>query len=201
MRMPAIPNLSVYRAPQEGHHYVVGADPAEGNPNSDDSAATVMDAETWEEVASLALKAEPTVFAAYLDELAAFFLGADILPERNNHGHTLIAALRAGGRHRVLNGYDGKPGWLSNVKGKVLLYDACADAIRDGAVVIRSPETVSQLASIEAGTLRAPEGLHDDRADSFALAVVALADPRLHAQASVSVPKYDPLAGVDEDAW
>ena len=200
-RRPAIPNLAIYRAPHDRHRYVIGADAAEGNPNSDDSAATVMDAETWEEVAALALKAEPTVFAAYLDELAAFFQGADILPERNNHGHSLIAALRASGRHRVLNGYDGKPGWLSNVKGKVLLYDACADAIRDRAVVIRNAETVSQLASIEAGTLRSPEGLLDDRADSFALAVAALSDPRVHAQASVAVPRHDPLAGVDEDGW
>ena len=31
----------------------LGADPAEGNPNSDDSAAVVLDAETWAEVASV----------------------------------------------------------------------------------------------------------------------------------------------------
>src|SRR5690606_17347792 len=42
---PAVPGLVVWRRPQDGHLYVIGADPAEGNPTSDDSAATVLDAD------------------------------------------------------------------------------------------------------------------------------------------------------------
>ena len=37
---PSIANLTIYDDPRPGHRYVIGADPAEGNPNSDDSAAT-----------------------------------------------------------------------------------------------------------------------------------------------------------------
>ena len=198
---PALPQLSVYIEPQPGHTYVIGADPAEGNPNSDDSALTVLDAGTWEETASLAVKVEPTIFAGYIEQIASYYNNAGIMPERNNHGHTLIATLTATGRNRLLTGYDTKAGWLSNVKGKVLLYDACADAVRDQATVIRTPDTISQLASIEASTLRAPEGLHDDRADSFALAIAALQDPTLHATASETVRSHDPLADVDKDGW
>lgn len=198
---PALPLLHLYEEPIPGHHYVIGADPAEGNPNSDDSAATVIDATLWAEVAAYAAKVEPTVFAGYLDSIAAFFNHADILPERNNHGHTVIAALKATGQHRVLDGFDNKPGWLSNVKGKVILYDRTADAIRDQSITIRTPDTISQLASIEASTLRAPEGLHDDRADSFALAVAALSDPTLNATPSTAITPHDPLEGVDQEDW
>ncbi len=172
---PAIPGLTVYVEAVEGRHYVIGADPAEGNPNSDDSVATVLDAERWEEVAHCVGKFEPTLFAAFIDLLGGYYNQADALVERNNHGHTVIRALRESGKSRVLNGYDGKPGWLTNIKGKPLLYDALAEAIRDQACTVRSPETASQLASIEASTLSAPLGLHDDRAMSFGLAVAALA--------------------------
>ena len=95
--------------------------------------------------------------------------------ERNNHGHAVIRALFDHGA-TVLDGYDGRPGWLSNVKGKPLLYDLTSQAIRDGACRVRSPETATQLASLSANTLAAPEGLHDDRADAFALAIAALSE-------------------------
>ncbi len=197
---PSLPGLAVYVTPQPGRAYVLGADPAEGNPNSDESAATALDATTGEEVAALAGRIEPTVFAGYLAQLARWYNDAAILPERNNHGHTVLAALAATGGSRVLCGHDGKPGWLSNAKGKTLLYNALADAVRDGACVIHTAETAGQIASIEASTLRAPQGLHDDRADSFALAIVAANQDNRVASAHI-VPAADPLAGIDSASF
>jgi hypothetical protein len=43
------------------------ADPAEGNPTSDDPAATVLDADIGEEVACIAGLFQPEVFAAHID--------------------------------------------------------------------------------------------------------------------------------------
>jgi len=60
---PPVPNLTVFAVPVPGRKYVIGADPAEGNPTSDDSAATVLDVETGEEVATLAGKFELALFA------------------------------------------------------------------------------------------------------------------------------------------
>ena len=141
-----MPGLTVWEEPIPGRRYVIGADPAEGNPNSDESAACVLDAETWAQVAELTGKIEPSTFAAYLDELGRWYNSADVMAERNNHGHLLIRELQRLGNLRVLEGYDGKPGWLSNVKGKPLLYGLVADAVRDGACVIRGSETAAQLA-------------------------------------------------------
>jgi hypothetical protein len=198
---PAIPGLSLYEEAGPGREYVIGVDPAEGNPNSDDSVATVLDAGSWAEVACLCGKLEPSVLAAMVDLVGGYYNGADALVERNNHGHTVIRALRESGKTRIINGYDGKAGWLTNVKGKPLLYDALAEAVRDGVCKVRSVETASQLASIEASTLSAPEGLQDDRAMSFALAVAALAFGHTAGSVSSRVAPGDALAGVDEDAW
>ncbi len=198
---PALAGLTVYVAPKAGHQYVIGVDPAEGNPNSDDSVATVLDAQSWAEVATLVGKFEPGSLTASVDVLGGYYNQADALVERNNHGHTVIRGLLESGKTRVIHGYDGKAGWLTNIKGKPLMFDALAEAIRDRACVVRSIETISQLASIEASTLRAPEGLHDDRAMAFALAVAALAFGHGKGEASASVPPVDPLARIDQERW
>jgi hypothetical protein len=125
---PAIPGLSLFAWPQPGHRYVIGADPAEGNPTSDDSALCVLDVNSGAQVAELAGKFEPSVFASYAYQLAVWFYKAGILVERNNHGHTVLLWIRACGSDvRALHGHDDKPGWLSSTLGKTQLYDTCAD--------------------------------------------------------------------------
>src|ERR1051326_5606726 len=69
----------------------------------------------------------------------------------------------------ILTGHDEKIGWLNTEKGKALLYNDGADAFRNKETIIRSFATYVQLASVEGNTLRAPEGLHDDRAISYVL--------------------------------
>jgi hypothetical protein len=99
--------------------------------------------------------------------------------ERNNHGHAVLLALLHSGRTRRLPGRDKRIGWLSSAPGKVALYDALAESVRENFLsqtrVIHSKDTFLQLASIEGATLKAPEGLMDDLADSFALADVGRA--------------------------
>lgn len=183
---PSVPGLTVYALPRMGAAYVIGVDPAEGNPTSDDSALTVLDA-AGEEVTSLAGRFQPAVFAAHADALGRWYNGAGVLVERNNHGHAVLLWLADNSRLARLSGYDGKDGWLSNSKGKAILYDACADAFREKTTVLHSFATFVQLASIEGATLRAPEGEMDDRADGYALAVLALAN-RQEVRPPVSSP-------------
>lgn len=169
---PAIPGLQVFKLPVPGARYVLGADPAEGNPTSDDSALDVQDLMTGEEMAVLAGKFQPSALAAFADQVGTFFNQADLMVERNNHGHAVILWLLANSKLRVLSGYDGREGWLSSQLGKSLLYDAAADAFRDKDTLMHSFPANLQLASIEGSTLRAPEGQADDRADAYALANV-----------------------------
>jgi hypothetical protein len=171
---PALAGLQVFALPQPGHKYVIGADPAEGNPTSDDSALCVLDADTGQQAAELAGKVEPSVFADYAYQLALWFNKAGILVERNNHGHAVLLWLRDNGRGvQALPGSDEKPGWLSSTLGKTQLYDKCANACKNAEVTVHAFATYHQLASIDGSTLRAPDGQYDDRADAFALACVA----------------------------
>jgi hypothetical protein len=183
---PTVPGLVVYRWPEAGRSYVMGVDPAEGNPTSDDSALAVLDAETGEEVAALAGQLQPSTLAAYADAIGRWYGSAQLLVERNNHGHAVLLWLAEHSPLRLLNGHDGKPGWLSSGKGKALLHDGAADCLRNRETVLHSFATFTQLASIDGNTLGAPEGEQDDRADAYALACVALGQAR-HERVLVTV--------------
>lgn len=172
--VPALPSLLIFELPEPGKKYAIGMDPAEGNPGSDDSSLTIVDELTQAEVASLRGKYEPTMFASYGVSLAQFYNGAKIMVERNNHGHAVIREIRNADPYaKIVDGWDGKPGWLTSPKGKVLLTNFAADAFSNGLCTIRTVEAMMQLESIEGSTLRAPTGFHDDAAVSFALALVA----------------------------
>jgi hypothetical protein len=168
---PAIPGLALYVPPLPGRRYVVGADPAEGNPTSDPSALEVLDVNSGEEVASLAGRFEPATFAAHVDAVGRYYNGAPVMVERNNHGHAVLLWLRDNSRLYRLGGPDGRAGWNTTTASKALLYDRTGEALRDAETVLHGPETFSQLASIEGATQRAPEGMPDDRATAFALAL------------------------------
>lgn len=172
---PAIPGLEVFVPPSPRGKYVIGADPAEGNPNSDDSALAVLDIATGEEVASLAGKYDPSIFAAHIAAIATYYNSARVLVERNNHGHAVILWLRDHTQTQLLTGDDGREGWHTSSKSKAIMWATCADAFRDRQTILHSFLTFVQLASIEGSTGRAPDGEHDDRAIAHALALQARA--------------------------
>jgi hypothetical protein len=173
-KLLSIPGLEVFRGPKPDRRYVIGADPAEGNPTSDDSALEVLDLETGEEVASLAGKFEPSTFASYIDQIGTWYNKAAVLPERNNHGHAVILWLHDNSALQITTGLDDKPGWMTNTKSKAMMYAVAADAFRDKETMVHSFASYTQLASIEGSTLRAPEGEHDDRATAYVLAIQAV---------------------------
>lgn len=165
--------LRVYREPKFYESFVISADPAEGNPTSDDSAAHVFEETTGEECAVLQGKIEPKQFAEYLDELSRYYNDAPILPERNNHGHAVILQLDNLDQN-VVPGPDDKPGWATSQKSKAQMYVYAANAFRDGNTIIHDETSFLQLASIGGDKLEAPEGEHDDVAVSYGLGMTAI---------------------------
>lgn len=185
-----IPFLKVFQLPRENFSYVIGGDPAEGNPTSDDSVAHVMNADDGEECAVMSGKIDPDMFAEYMVTLSRWYNNAAMLPERNNHGHAVILAIKSVHEESVAWGWDMGEGWMSSVRGKKLMYTTAVEAFRDNEVIIHSADTFTQLASIEGATLKAPEGSHDDFATSYCLAICA----KRTAGASVEMggsPTYD----------
>lgn len=182
----SVPGGVVYRVAEAGRRYVVGVDPAEGNPVSDDSAIEVLDAVSGEEVCSCAGKFEPGVLAGYVAEVATYYNKAAVMVERNNHGHAVLLWLREFSSVRCLAGRDGRLGWLTNSLGKSVLYNVAVEQFRDGETVLHSRETYYELGSIEGGTLSAPAGMADNRAIAYVLALVARLDRNV---VVVSTPK------------
>jgi hypothetical protein len=173
---PSIPGLKIYRLPVQNRRYVGGADPAEGNPTSDESAFTLLDAQTGEEVACLHGIFQPTIFAEHLIDICRYYNQASVMVERNNHGHAVIGHLSIFAEWlMVMNSpHDDRPGYGTNSRTKSLLYNDLADALRERSTEMHTFNTYLQILSIEGATLSAPPGDHDDRAMSYGLAWQAL---------------------------
>lgn len=167
--VPLIPTLRIYEWPIIGVQYVGGADPAEGNPTSDDSAFVILNKSTGKQVAVINGKFEPATFADYIQKLAKFYNNAAVLVERNNHGHAVIMACGLL-RVKLFESEDKKLGYLSNSRTKTILYDKFAESVQTADIIITDAETFNQLVLIEGNTLSAPEGENDDLADAIALA-------------------------------
>lgn len=164
-------------------------DPAEGSPVSCDSAAVVLDANTGEQCASLQGKIEPSLLAVYCDKLAKWYNNATLNIERNNHGHAVLLWFQENSNATVMRGPDDRKGWLTNAKGKSLMYDATADAVKDRRVILHDSVCFQQLASIIGGTLKPPETMPADMAIATALAIVGM--DRLEPQQWVAPPKLE----------
>jgi hypothetical protein len=101
--VPALPQLRVYKLPELGHCYTLGADPALGKPpkggrDPDDSALCVLDDATGEQVAALAARLEDSAFGAIIAQVAAWYNDAAVMVERNNNGAAVILWLRENAR-------------------------------------------------------------------------------------------------------
>ena len=196
--LAGLDGLHVYAAPAAGGRYVAAADPAEGNPRSDESALTLLDALTGAQVALLAGPIAPDLFALRAAALCRWYADAPILVERNNHGHAVLGWLAEQGVE-LLPGPDGRPGWLTTAASKTRAWDEAARRIAAGACTIADPDTAAQLALVEAATLRAPTGHHDDRAMAYVLALLALGSAA--PTPTPPVAPADPLTAYDTHAF
>jgi hypothetical protein len=195
-----VQGLAIWRLPQPGETFVIGADPAEGNPQSDNSAASVVDL-AGEQVAAWAGRVEPAAFGSQIAAVSAFFNGAPALVERNNHGHAVLLWLREFSAVSCLPGLDKKAGWATTGSSKPMAYDNAADVFRAAGSVIRDPDTLEELGNVTTA-LCAPGGLHDDRATAHVLALAALRFCSVGPLVSVpAIPPVDVIALADRGYW
>lgn len=87
-------NVDIFVEPKPGHRYVLGGDPAEGI-GKDASALEVFDALTLEQVAEFVHDGiPPKEFAHVVDKVCRLYSMATAAIERNNHGGTVLEALK-----------------------------------------------------------------------------------------------------------
>ena len=185
--------LYAYAPPRPGRFYVGFMDVAEGKDpqGSDDpdwNALVVVDDETWEEVLTYHCRCQPDEFAKHAVAVACQYK-AVVIPERNNHGHAVLATFRllkfpllrgrvAGPGYGV--GHDGFEGWITNVQTKPQMVDLLGECLRDDLVTVRHRPTVDELlrySVLRNGATGALPGRHDDLVMAWA-GVLAFARDR-----------------------
>lgn len=126
----------LFKRPQEGRRYAVGADVAEGLEDGDFSTMSIIN-KGLEQVASYHNHTHPALFGAEMLSVGYYYNEALLAPEVNNHGLTTLTHIMTpdlGGKtykhiytRRVLdertNDYTDKAGWQTNVKTKPLMLD------------------------------------------------------------------------------
>jgi len=171
----AISPLKVWRVPQKGRKYTIGADVAEGLAHGDFSVADIMDAETMETVARWRGHIDPDQFGDTLIALGRWYNSALVGVEINNHGLTTVQRMRdkfytnlyrrEGKLDERMEETTSKLGWLTNVKTKPLMIDRLREAIRDGSLVDWDVTFVSEAMTYvvdDSGRTNAQEGGFDD---------------------------------------
>jgi hypothetical protein len=188
-------SLRVWRRPEPGHKYVIGADPSKGHDVGEDlghadpdfSVACVLDAQTRDQVAMLRARLTPYAFAEYLHALGRWFNDAYLIPEANELG--LIEGLLYVGypmermyiRQREAD--ERRPpttqeiGWLTTSSSKLQLISALDRALREMDVTVRCAVTAQELRTfvyLTNGKVGGQPGSHDDCVIALALSVVGL---------------------------
>jgi len=184
-----------WAGPEPGREYLIGADPAEGCPDGDFSAAQVLDAATGIQCLELAARWPIERFAEYLAQLGRRYNDALVAVERNNHGHAVLYALRH--RHGYRRLYRHTPGegdlalgWPTNAQTKPQLVAALHAMLADAPGAFHSRRLLEEMRSYAydaSGATTAPEGLHDDLLIAMGIAMVVRAGAKWIQTAAVKM--------------
>jgi hypothetical protein len=179
--------LKVFKPPEPGKVYVIGADTGSGvviNRVGDFSSADVLDVVTGEQVAHLHMLAEPTSYAQDLFLLGKWYNDALIAVEADGHGLSALNWLRDNGYYalyqrkvfdKISNQWVGKLGWATTPKTKKFIIDNLRADFYNGSVVINNKETLQEMSTFvrlsdKNDKIGAVSGAKDDRVMSLAIA-------------------------------
>lgn len=178
---------AIYQNPQPGRQYVIGGDIAEGEGvEKDYSACCVLDRKTGRMCAVFSSnKMEPGDFAYVMAVLGYMFNTAQVGPERNNHGHTVLRVLRRELKYpkiyRTREPEKNKAikwGWETNLATRPPLFDDIYAACRTKVYDCPDAQTCSEARTLILGSSGRPVarnkgkkgGAHDDRFVAWAIA-------------------------------
>jgi len=171
-QVPHQRTVRVWHAPESGRSYVVALDPSEGT-GGDYAAGVVLDRGTGRHMATIWGQFRPEELARVGAELAGDYNGAQIVVERNNHGHATLLALQSGYQSiglprpypHVFFDADGKAGWLNIAPSRTLAVDNFEQAVRARHFTTPDRELVREMLTFvvtTSGKAEAARGSHDD---------------------------------------
>lgn len=197
--------LTVYRRPDRGRAYAIGADTSEGidavsgrgSSDPDYSVACVLDVSTGEQVAKFRARVHPTEFGRTLAALGAYYNWAFLVVEVNNTGLATLAELQRNDypgellyrRPNIAPGRVEKTatthawGWSTNVATRQQLVGLLDAAILERSITVRDAHTLSELMTFVISPTGKPEaqnGCHDDEVFALGLAIVGIQNYPAH---------------------
>lgn len=149
--------LKVYKAPEKGKKYIIGADVAEGVETGDFSNAFIMDTD-HNQVAVFHGHLDPDHFGNVLVDLAEVYNNALIVPEINNMGSTTLQAIKDRDYLRVYmrSVYDQiedqketlKMGWRTTSSSKQIMLSKLIARYRDDEIRILDINLLKEMMNL-----------------------------------------------------
>lgn len=174
--------LRVWAFPQEGHHYGIGADVAEGLEHGDASCAHVIDVTTGVVVAVYHARRDTTTFGEDLCKLGWWYNDALIGPEANGPGLAVIKTIQHNGYRRLYRSRQmasvrekgsrqERYGWLTRSNTKFLMIEELRRSLHDKTTIVYDEETMVELKTyVRDGKGGMNGSPFDDRVVSLAIA-------------------------------
>lgn len=178
--------ITIFKEFKSGEQYILCVDPAEGNPQSDNSSGYILRLNKEpifiEQCAEISDKLPMPRFYRLLYHLGALYGYPRLVIERNNHGHLLNYWATNGymqDQIKILDSYpniytgkDGKPGFMTTSTTRPLILDNLAELLRNNMLVLYSRTWLDQALSFiynDAGRPQAQAGKKDDSIISSAI--------------------------------
>lgn len=173
--------LQVWEEPIPGRPYLISADVAEGLAHGDADSADVLDHTTGKQVAHFHGKMSPFDYAKLLKSLGERYNNAWLVPERNNHGITVVEVLEdeeyENIAFEIVPDPPHKPrkrnGFVTTPKSRKLILDFLIQITTQEDCGISCKETFDEMLNFKIqddGKMEADPGSHDDRVISIAIA-------------------------------
>ena len=123
----------------------------------------------------------PVDFATHVLQVAQLYNEATVLVETNNHGHLVLHKLVDWGYKNQWKSHKCKD-WVTSAKSKIEMYEVLREMISNNMITRMDMTTLMELRSMTIFKVapEAPPGMHDDMADSLALAY----------RCSIDIPSY-----------
>lgn len=174
----------IYKPPQPGHFYVVGADCSEGVTGGDYAVAVIIDRTSGEEVGFWRGHIAPDKFGKVLNKWGRHYNNALMVVEAEAHGNVVLNILkqllypslyfRPARFDTIGNPWSDKLGWKTTKVTRPILIDEFEQMTREDNITLHSKETIDEMNVFiynDANNMVAMESYHDDCIFATAIAL------------------------------
>ncbi|ERI10239.1 hypothetical protein [Aneurinibacillus aneurinilyticus] len=166
--------LRIFRKPEEGKRYVIGADTAKGKSDGDWDVAYVIEERSGEMCAVIRGKWDTDLYGKKLDVLGRYYNTALLAVENNNTGNSVLNTLFNTCKYPLLYLWKkGDLGWNTNTATRPVMISDFKEAIRDQLFAIYCRALYKECLTFidKNGKPQADDGCTDDCIMAYSIAL------------------------------